>query len=169
MCEKKKEGYIMSYEKAKEHLKKYGLEERIIDFSASSATVKEAACALSCTEGEIAKSLSFLVDDKPILIVVAGDAKVDNSKYKQEFHKKAKMIPFDKVEEMIGHAAGGVCPFGIKNGIDVYLDQSLQKYAVVYPACGNDRSAVKLALKELEEASCYQKWVDVCKEESLVK
>lgn len=154
----------MSLERAKNYLKKYHLEDRIMEFSTSSATVEEAAKALNCTEGEIAKTLSFLVEEKPILIVVAGDKKIDNSKYKGEFHKKAKMIPFDQVEDFIGHKVGGVCPFGIKDNVDVYLDESLKKYETIYPACGSSNSAVKLSIPELEQASNYKKWIDVCKE-----
>lgn len=154
----------MSLEIAKNYLKKYHLEGRIMEFTTSSATVEEAAKALNCTEGEIAKTLSFLVEEKPILIVVAGDKKIDNSKYKGEFHKKAKMIPFDQVEDFIGHKVGGVCPFGIKDNVDVYLDESLKKYETIYPACGSSNSAVKLSIPELEQASNYKKWIDVCKE-----
>lgn len=154
----------MSLEIAKNYLKKYHLEGRIMEFTTSSATVEEAAQALNCTEGEIAKTLSFLVEEKPILIVVAGDKKIDNSKYKGEFHKKAKMIPFDQVEGFIGHKVGGVCPFGIKDNVDVYLDESLKKYETIYPACGSSNSAVKLSIPELEQASNYKKWIDVCKE-----
>lgn len=153
----------MSLEKAKEHLKKYKLDQNIMEFTTSSATVQQAAIALNCTEGEIAKTLSFLVEEKPILIVVAGDTKIDNSRYKAEFHKKAKMIPYEKVEELIGHQVGGVCPFGVNEGVEVYLDKSLQKYKTVYPASGSDSSAVKLTIQELEQASNYQKWIDVCK------
>ena len=155
----------MSLEKAKEHLKKYELDKNVMEFTTSSATVQEAANAINCTEGEIAKTLSFLVDEKPIVIVVAGDAKIDNSKYKGEFHKKAKMIPFNKVENMIGHKVGGVCPFGIKEEVDIYLDVSLQKYKTIYPAAGSSNSAVKLTIKELEKASNYKEWIDVCKGE----
>ena len=154
----------MSLEIAKNYLKKYHLEGRIMEFTTSSATVEEAAIALNCTEGEFAKTLSFLVEEKPILIVVSGDAKIDNSKYKAEFHKKAKMIPFDQVEDFIGHKVGGVCPFGIKDNVDVYLDESLKKYETIYPACGSSNSAVKLSIPELEQASNYKKWIDVCKE-----
>ena len=153
----------MSLQKGKEHLKKYNLLDRVLEFDVSSATVKDAALALNCTEGEIAKTLSFLTD-KPILIITAGDHKIDNAKYKQEFKTKAKMIPFDEVEKIVGHAAGGVCPFGINEGIDVYLDESLKEYKIVYPACGSSNSAVKLTIKELEQASNYKKWVDVCKD-----
>ena len=153
----------MSFEKAKAHLDKYGLGERVMEFTVSSATVSEAAIAVGSSEAEIAKTLSFLVDDKPMLIVVAGDAKIDNHKYKGEFHKKAKMVPFDSVEEIIGHAAGGVCPFGINENVDVYLDESLKRFAYVYPACGSGNSAVKLTIEDLEKSSGFLKWLDVCK------
>ena len=153
----------MSLLKAKEHLQKYGLENRIMEFDVSSATVSEAARVINCKEEEIAKTLSFIVDDKPILIVVSGDCKIDNSKFKTEFQTKAKMIPFDNVEELIGHAVGGVCPFGINENVDVYLDNSLKRFEIVYPACGSSNSAVKLTLDELKKTSNYKKWVDVCK------
>ncbi len=153
----------MSFLKAKKNLQKYGLENKIMEFTVSSATVKEAAKAIDCKEEEIAKTLSFIVSDHPILIVVAGDSKIDNSKFKREFHTKAKMIPFDQVENLIGHAVGGVCPFGVNEGVTVYLDDSLKRFEVIYPACGSANSAVKLTLDELEKASNYQKWVDVCK------
>ena len=153
----------MSFIKAKEYLKKFNLEDRIMEFDVSSATVKEAALALNCDEDEIAKTLSFIVNDKPILIVVSGSSKIDNSKYKQEFKTKAKMIPFDEVENKIGHAAGGVCPFGINNEIDVYLDVSLKEHEIVYPACGSSNSAVKLTIDELEKSSMFKKWIDVSK------
>lgn len=153
----------MSLLKAKEHLQKYGLENRIMEFDVSSATVSEAARVINCKEEEIAKTLSFIVDDKPILIVVAGDCKIDNSKFKAEFQTKAKMIPFDNVEELIGHAVGGVCPFGINENVDVYLDNSLKRFKIVYPACGSSNSAVKLTLDELKKISNYKKWVGVCK------
>lgn len=154
----------MSIERVREHLKKYGMDERIMEFATSSATVAEAAIAANCTEGEIAKSLSFIVDEKPILIVAAGDRKIDNSKYKQEFSTKAKMLSFDDVEALIGHRVGGVCPFGIKDDVVVYLDESLKRYDMVYPACGSSNSAIKLTIAELEEVSGYTRWVDVCKE-----
>lgn len=153
----------MSLLKVKEYLKKYNLEERIMEFPVTSATVKDAALALKCNEEEIAKTLSFMVDDKPILIAVAGDYKIDNSKFKAEFHTKAKMIPSDLVENLIGHAVGGVCPFGVKEDVDIYLDISLKKLKTVYPAAGTSNSAVKLTLEELEKVSNYKKWVDVCK------
>ena len=153
----------MSLENAKKHLQRCGLENKIMEFSVSSATVEEAAKAIHCKEEEIAKTLSFLVDNKPILIVVAGDSKIDNSKYKSEFHTKAKMIPFDQVEELTGHKVGGVCPFGANEDVAIYLDESLKRFEVIYPACGSSNSAVKLSLEELEKASNYKKWIDVCK------
>ena len=153
----------MSLEKAKEFLKKYNLDERVMEFDVSSATVEMAAKAIGCKEQEIAKTISFIIDDKPILIVVAGDAKIDNAKYKAEFHTKAKMIPFDNVEEMVGHIAGGVCPFGVKEGINIYLDDSLKRFDYIYPACGSSNSAIKLRLDELEKIVDYDKWIDVCK------
>lgn len=153
----------MSFIKAKEHMKKYNLENRIMEFNISSATVKEAAIAVGCSEGEIAKTLSFFVDNTPILIVAAGDTKIDNSKYKKEFKVKARMIPFDTVEPIIGHNVGGVCPFGINENVKVYLDCSLKQFETVYPACGSSNSAVNLSLPELEKTSNYQKWIDVCK------
>lgn len=153
----------MALAKAKEYLKKYGLENKIMEFVVSSATVKEAAKAINCTEGEIVKTLSFIVEEKPILIAVAGDSKIDNSKFKIEFKTKAKMIPFEEVEAMIGHPVGGVCPFGINENVDVYLDNSIKRFTIVYPACGSSNSAVELTIEELEKASNYKKWIDVCK------
>ncbi len=153
----------MSLIKAKEHLKKYELDSRIMEFPISSATVKDAALAVGCEEAEIAKTLSFLVEDKAILIVTAGDQKIDNAKFKAEFHTKAKMLPFDTVESMIGHAVGGVCPFGINAGVTVYLDVSLKRFHEVYPACGSSNSAIKLTIAELEKSSESKSWVDVCK------
>ncbi len=153
----------MSLQIATEYLKKHGFESRIMVFNVSSATVKEAAVAVGCLEAEIAKTLSFLIDEKPILIVAAGDSKIDNSKYKAQFHTKAKMIPFDDVERLIGHAVGGVCPFGINDGVSVYLDTSLKRFTHVYPACGSSNSAIKLDIAELETLSNYLEWVDVCK------
>ena len=150
--------------KAKEYLQKYGLDDKIMEFNVSSATVEEAAKAINCMEEEIVKTLSFIVENKPILIAVAGDSKIDNSKFKAEFHTKAKMIPPENVEELIGHAVGGVCPFGINENVDVYLDNSLRRFTIVYPACGSSNSAVKLTLGELEKTSNYKKWIDVCKD-----
>lgn len=153
----------MSFERAKKAIEKYNLGDKILVFEESSATVKEAAIAVGVSEGEIAKTLSFYVDEKPILILAAGDVKIDNAKYKHFFGKKAKLIPHDEVEEVIGHQVGGVCPFGINPGIDVYLDVSLKEYEYVYPACGTANSAVKLSIEELEKCSLYKEWVDVCK------
>ena len=154
----------MSYQKAKKYLEKYNLSDRIILFEESTATVSLAAEALGVTDGEIAKSLSFIVNDKPILVIAAGDKKIDNAKFKHEFLVKAKMIPFDDVENLIGHAAGGVCPFGVNNNVLVYLDISLKQYDYIYPACGTSSSAVKLLINELEQSSNYIKWIDVCKD-----
>lgn len=153
----------MAFSAAKEHLAKYGMEDRVTEFDVSSATVGEAAKAVGSSEGEIAKTLSFLVGEKPILIVVAGDCKIDNAKYKAYFHAKAKMLPFESVEELIGHAVGGVCPFGIKEGVEVYLDESLKRFETVYPACGSSNSAVRLNIEELEKTSEFICWIDVCK------
>ena len=151
------------FEKAKDHLMKYQLDNRIIEFDTSTATVALAAKALGISEGEIAKTMAFMVGDNAILVVVAGDKRIDNAKFKNHFHVKAKMIAYEDVESIIGHAGGGVCPFGINDNIKVYLDESLKVYEYVYPACGNSASAVKLLIKELEVASNYVAWVDICK------
>lgn len=153
----------MSIIKVKEYLKKYNLDDKIMEFDESSATVKEAAHAIGCLEKDIAKTLSFLVDDNPIIIVVRGDAKIDNSKYKKEFHKKAKMVPYDMVEEIIGHKAGGVCPLGVNDNVKIYLDETLKSLEYFYPACGSSNSAIKLDKDTLEKIVKYEKWVDVCK------
>ncbi len=154
----------MSYEKAKTYLEEKGYADNIIIPETKSGTVEEAANALGVKPEMIAKTLSLLIHDEVILIVTEGTSKIDNHKYKQTFHIKAKMIPYDEVETLVGHAPGGVCPFGIHEGIKVYLDKSLQKFETVYPACGSDQSAVKMSIQELEDASNYVKWVDVCKE-----
>ena len=151
------------FEKAKDHLMKYHLDNRIIEFDISTATVALAAEALGISEGEIAKTMAFMVGDNAILVVVAGDKRIDNAKFKNQFHVKAKMIAYDEVESIIGHAGGGVCPFGINDNIKVYLDESLKVYEYVYPACGNAASAVKLLITELEIASNYIEWVNICK------
>ena len=153
----------MSIELAKEHLKKFNYENKIIEFSENTATVELAAIAVGCEPKQIAKTMSFDVNGKTILVLLAGDAKVDNSKYKQTFGAKAKMLSFDEVETRVGHRVGGVCPFGIKENIDVYLDCSLKRFDYVYPAAGNANSAVKLTLQELENCSGYKTWVDVSK------
>ena len=153
----------MSIDKVRNYFKEYNVEKNIIELSTSTATVKEAAESLGTEECRIAKSLSFIVEDKPIIIVVAGDAKIDNSKYKGYFHNKAKMIPFEEVNNLIGHNPGGVCPFAINEGVTVYLDESLKRFDYVYPACGSSNSAIKLTIEELEKYSNYTTWVDVCK------
>ena len=153
----------MSFEKAKNHLTEYNLQSKIMQFEVSSATVKEAAVAVGCKEAEIAKTLSFVIGESPILIVVAGDCKIDNGKYKARFSTKAKMIAFEDVERLVGHAVGGVCPFGINDGVKVYLDSSLKRFQKVYPACGSSNSAVEMTLSQLEQASRFEEWIDVCK------
>ncbi len=154
----------MSLERAKAYLAEKGYADHIIELEDSSATVQLAAQALGVEPGMIAKTMSFLIGEEAILILTEGTAKVDNRKYKDTFHMKAKMIPFEEVENWIGHAPGGVCPFGIKEGIKVYLDESLKQFDTVYPAAGNDHSAVKLTIAELEEVAGAAGWVDVCKE-----
>lgn len=154
----------MSLIKVKEYLKKYNYDDKIMEFDLSTATVEEASRELKCTPGEIAKSLSFIVNDDVIVIVVKGDNKIDNHKFKETFHVKAKMIDRESVEELTGHIPGGVCPFGLNDNVKVYLDISLKKYEYVYPACGSANSAIKLSIPELEKLSNYVKWVDVTKE-----
>jgi len=154
----------MSIEKVKEYFKKFNLENKILEFDVSSATVELAAQALQCEPSRIAKTLSFKVDEKPILIVFSGDARVDNSKFKKEFKSKAKMLSFEEVESLIGHAVGGVCPFAVNEGVKVYLDNSLKRFDVVYPACGSSNSAIKLTIAELEKyTDSFNGWVDVSK------
>ena len=153
----------MAIEKVREYFKTFGIDDRIQEFDVSSATVELAAGALGCEGCRIAKSLSFKVDDKPILVVAAGDAKVDNHKYKEQFSAKAKMLSLDECEQLIGHAVGGVCPFAINDGVEVYLDESLKRFETVFPACGSSNSAIELTLCELEKYSKYKAWVDVCK------
>ena len=151
----------MSIEKARKHLERYGLAERIIEFEVSSATVALAAQALGTEERKIAKSLSFMTPDGPIIVVAAGDAKVNNGKFKSRFNTKAKMLVFEEVEPLIGHAVGGVCPFGVNSGVKVYLDESLRRFSEVFPAAGTSSSAVRLSLAELERCSEPSGWVDV--------
>lgn len=154
----------MSLEKAKAYLAEKGYADHVIELKDSSATVQLAAQALGVEPGMIAKTMSFLIGEEAILILTEGTARVDNRKYKDTFHMKAKMIPFEEVEKWIGHAPGGVCPFGIKEGVKVYLDESLKQFDTMYPAAGNDHSAVKLTIAELEEVAGAVGWVDVCKE-----
>ena len=153
----------MSVDKVRQYFGKYGMESRILEFDVSSATVELAAAALNCEPGRIAKTLSFLVGEQPILIVSAGDVKIDNAKYKATFGKKAKMLTKEQVTDLIGHAVGGVCPFAVKDGVTVYLDESLKKYETVFPACGSSNSAIELTIPEMEQYSGYKEWVDVCK------
>jgi Uncharacterized conserved protein len=153
----------MNTEKVRTYLKKWNLEDRIQEFDVSSATVELAAQALQCEPQRIAKTLSFKIDDQPILIVSAGDAKIDNPKYKAKFAQKAKMLTPDETVELIGHAVGGVCPFAVKEDIPVYLDKSLTRFETVFPACGSSHSAIELSIPELEKTSNCCEWVDVCK------
>lgn len=154
----------MSLIKVKEYFKKYNMDNRIIELNESSATVADAAHALSCEEKEIAKSLTFKLNDEVIMIVTAGDAKIDNAKYKSFFKHKAAMLKYDEVNPLVGHEVGGVCPFALNEGIKVYLDVSLKRFKYVYPACGSTNSAIKLTLEELEKYSNYTEWIDVCKD-----
>lgn len=154
----------MSMERARAHLRKYELEDRIQEFDVSSATVELAAKALNVEGARIAKTLSYMVDESAVLVVAAGDIRVDNRKFKDTFHTKAKMLTPDQASEMIGHAVGGVCPFGVNDGVKVYLDESLKRFDIVYPAAGTSSSAVKLTIAELEKASCCVGWVNLAKE-----
>lgn len=153
----------MSIDKVREYFRTFGIEDRILEFDVSSATVALAAQALSCEPAHIAKSLSFKIDDRTILIIAAGDAKVDNKKYKAFFGAKAKMLTPDEVNTRIGHSVGGVCPFGINDGVEVYLDESMKRFEYMYPAAGSNNSAIKLSIPELETYSGYKAWTDVCK------
>lgn len=156
--------FSVSVQKVREYFKKFGMEDRILEFEVSSATVELAAAALGCEEKRIAKTLSFMVGEKPILIVAAGDARIANPKYKAKFGTKAVMLSFDDAERLIGHAVGGVCPFGINEGVTVYLDESLRRFETVFPACGSGSSAIELSVPELEKYSGFSEWVDVCKD-----
>lgn len=154
----------MSVEKAKEHLEKFGFAGRVREFEQSSATVELAAEALGCEPALIAKSLTFSVNGEPVMILAAGDTKIDNPKYKARFGTKAKMLSAEEVDRLIGHAVGGVCPFGINDGVRVFLDVSLKRFERVFPACGGGNTAVELSIEELEQCSGYEDWIDVCKE-----
>ncbi len=153
----------MAIEKVKEYFRQYHMEERIQEFDVSSATVELAAQALHCEPCRIAKTLSFLADGRPVLIVMAGDAKIDNAKFKARFKTKAKMIGHDEVETLVGHGVGGVCPFAVNQGVEIYLDDSLKRFETVYPACGSSNSAIELSMEELERYSGFADWVDVGK------
>ncbi len=153
----------MAIEKVKAYFRQHGMEDRVQEFEVSSATVELAAEALHCEPCRIAKTLSFLVDEHPVLVVAAGDARIDNPKYKAQFGTKAKMLTPDEVQAMIGHAVGGVCPFAVDPGVVVYLDISLKRFQTVFPACGSSNSAIELTIEELEKYSGYTAWIDVCK------
>lgn len=154
----------MSIEKVREYFRQHGMEERVMEFEVSSATVELAAQAVGCEPCRIAKTLSFMVGDKPVLIVTAGDTKIDNPKYKAQFSTKAKMLTAEEAVSLIGHAVGGVCPFAVNEGVEVYLDVSMKRFETVFPACGSSNSAIELTMEELERYSCnFVAWIDVCK------
>ncbi len=153
----------MSVDRVKEYFRQFHMEDQVVEFDVSSATVELAAVAVGCEPCRIAKTLSFLVDGQPILIVTAGDARIDNKKYKAQFHAKAKMLTPDEVLTLVGHAVGGVCPFAVNPGVTVYLDESLRRFETVFPACGSSNSAIELTIPQLEQYSGYVQWVDVCK------
>lgn len=153
----------MAIERVKAYFKQYGMEEKILEFDVSSATVELAAEALSCEPARIAKTLSFMVDGSALLVVAAGDVKIDNHKYKEQFHTKAKMLTPEEAETLVGHAVGGVCPFAVNEDVTVYLDESLKRFETVFPACGSSNSAIELTIPELEKYSQCAGWVDVGK------
>ena len=153
----------MSIERVRAYFASLQMEDRVLEFPVSSATVELAAVAVGCEPARIAKTLSFLVEEKPILIVAAGDTKINNSAYKAQFHAKAKMLTPEQAVELIGHAVGGVCPFAVNPGVTVYLDESLKRFNTVFPACGSSNSAIELTIPELEKYSGFTAWVDVCK------
>lgn len=153
----------MSFEAVKAYFTQFGIENRIRLFDSSSATVALAAQVLGCAPCRIAKSLSFMAEGRPLLVVAAGDAKIDNSKYKSRFGAKAKMLSPDEALSLIGHGVGGVCPFAVKDGVEVYLDISLKRFETVFPACGSSNSAIELTIPEMEQYSNPLGWVDVCK------
>jgi len=153
----------MAIEKVKEYFRQFGMEEKVLEFDVSSATVDLAAEAVGVEGRRIAKTMSFKVAEKPILVVLAGDARIDNRKFKDTFHTKAKMLTPEEVIEQIGHAIGGVCPFAINEGVTVYLDESLKRFESVFPACGSSNSAIELTISELENYSGYDSWVDIGK------
>ncbi|MBQ2727053.1 MAG: YbaK/EbsC family protein [Clostridia bacterium] len=153
----------MSIERVRAYFREKNMEERILEFDQSSATVELAAQALGCEGKRIAKTMSFKIGAAPILIVTAGDARIDNAKYKARFGTKAKMLTHEEAAELIGHAVGGVCPFAVNDGVTVYLDESLKRFETVFPACGSSNSAIELTIAELEEYSQYTEWVDVCR------
>ena len=153
----------MAIEAVKAYFSRFGMADRVREFDVSSATVELAAQALGCEPGRIAKTLSFLVDGHAVLIVAAGDARIDNPKYKARFGTKAKMLTPDEAVTLVGHAVGGVCPFCVHEGVEVYLDESLKRFTTVFPACGSSNSGIELSIPELEKHSGYTAWIDVCK------
>ena len=153
----------MSVERVKAYLAQFGMEDRVQEFDTSSATVELAAQAVGCEPARIAKSLSFLIDGHAVLVVTAGDTRIDNPKYKARFGTKAKMLTPEQAVELVGHAVGGVCPFAVNEGVEVYLDESLKRFETVFPACGSANSAIELSCDELERCSQCEEWVDVCK------
>lgn len=153
----------MSIEKVRAYFRSVGMEDRVMEFPVSSATVELAAKALGCDPCRIAKTLSFSVGGEPVLVVTAGDTKIDNAKYKAQFGVKAKMLTAEEAVTLIGHAVGGVCPFAVNDGVRVYLDESMKRFSTVFPACGSSNSAIELTMEELERYSGYNAWVDVCK------
>lgn len=154
----------MSLQKVKEYFETVGIKKEITEFDTSTATVELAAEAIGCVPARIAKTMAFFKDESCILIVTSGDTKIDNAKFKSTFGVKAKMVPFENVEEVVGHAAGGVCPFGVNEGVKVYLDASLKRFDTVFPACGSHNSVAEFSISELEKYSNYISWVDVCRE-----
>ena len=154
----------MSVEKVKEYFKQWNMEDKVQEFDVSSATVELAAKAVNCEPQRIAKTLSFIKDDRCILVVTAGDAKIDNTKYKSQFGTKAKMLAADEAVSLVGHAVGGVCPFAVNEEVETFLDISLKRFMTVFPACGSSNSAIELSIDELEKYSRSISWVDVCKE-----
>lgn len=153
----------MSIEKVRAYFKEQGIEDKIQEFEVSSATVELAAQALGCEPERIAKSITFQAGDRIIMIVTAGDQKIDNPKYKAQFGTKAKMLAGEEAEDLIGHAVGGVCPFAVNEGVEIYLDESLKRFETVFPACGSSNSAAEFTIPELEKYTNYLEWIDVCK------
>ncbi|HHZ16030.1 MAG TPA: YbaK/EbsC family protein [Peptococcaceae bacterium] len=154
----------MAIEKVRAYFRQWGMEGRILEFEVSSATVELAAKALNCAPERIAKTLSFKVNDHCVLIVAAGDARIDNQKFKGKFGTKAKMLSPEETEKLVGHAVGGVCPFAVNEGVKIYLDESLKRFTTVFPACGSSNSAIELTIPELEQYTNYGEWVDICKD-----
>ena len=153
----------MAIEKVKAFFRQHGMEDKVLEFEASSATVELAAQALHCEPCRIAKTLSFMGKEGPLLVVAAGDAKIDNPKFKAQFGTKPKMLTPEENVELIGHAVGGVCPFAVNDGVKIYLDESLKRFETVFPACGSANSAIELTMEELETYSSFAAWIDVCK------